>query len=106
MSQFPTYLLDHAAREDSHTLKVYREHGGHTALEKALKLMTPQAGPDPGPGPDPRGRVPLKSGPGFLMRPRIRRIRRSLICSASSALITRPLQRHACLRLTSSRSTS
>ncbi|MDA1263713.1 MAG: NADH-quinone oxidoreductase subunit NuoF [Planctomycetota bacterium] len=43
MSQFPTYLLDHAAREDSHTLKVYREHGGYTALEKALKLMTPEA---------------------------------------------------------------
>ena len=41
MSQHPTYLLDRCGLEGSHTLRVYREHGGYRALEKALKEMEP-----------------------------------------------------------------
>ena len=33
----PTYLLDRVALKDSHTLDVYRAHGGYRALEKVLK---------------------------------------------------------------------
>ena len=36
-----TYLLDRCELEDSHTLDVYKASGGYTALEKALKSMTP-----------------------------------------------------------------
>ena len=35
-----TYLLDRCALEDSHTLEVYRAHGGYQALTKALKEMS------------------------------------------------------------------
>jgi NADH-quinone oxidoreductase subunit F len=40
VSEHPTYLLDRTRNEDSHTLAVYREHGGYTALRKVLGEMT------------------------------------------------------------------
>ena len=43
MKQYPTYLLDRARLDDSHTLDVYRAHEGYTALETVLKQpLTPE----------------------------------------------------------------
>lgn len=36
-----TYLLDRCELKDSHTLDVYKANGGYSALEKALKSMSP-----------------------------------------------------------------
>ncbi len=41
MIQHPTYLLDRCGLERSHTLAVYREHGGYEALTQALREMQP-----------------------------------------------------------------
>ena len=39
--QHPTYLLDRCGLERSHTLAVYREHGGYEALAQALRDLQP-----------------------------------------------------------------
>ena len=40
MNAHPTYLLDRCGLADSHTLRVYREHGGYEALTAVLKDNT------------------------------------------------------------------
>lgn len=43
MSKYPTYLLDRAKLDDSHTLEVARANGAYQALEKVLKTPLERA---------------------------------------------------------------